>query len=156
MRNFRTAAVATATALTVALSGTAIAQAEENTEDTTSGSTSATKEFDTREETKQNGVSPAFQSGKRYSEDDKELGQVISDGTKGLFGGQGSSQYVSDNDRDKKFYGVDAFGKETQGDALPQWARLWIDGTIVAGIGALVGLVIAGFNFASYNGLIKL
>lgn len=166
MRNFRTAAVATATALTVALSGTAIAQAEENqNKETQQGSTSAGeqkgsttegKEFDTREETKQNGVSPAFQSGKRYSEDDKELGQVIGDGTKGVFGGKGSSQYVSDNDRDKKFYGVDAFGKETQGDALPQWARLWIDGTIVAGIGALVGLVIAGFNFASYNGLIKL
>ncbi|MCG7277672.1 hypothetical protein MHJ95_01520 [Corynebacterium imitans] len=157
MRNFRTAAVATATALTVAISGTAIAQADEKPgEETQQGSTSEGKQFDTREETKQNGVSPAFQSGKRYSEDDKELGQVISDGTKGLFGGKGSSQYVSDNDRDKKFYGVDAFGKETQGDALPQWARLWIDGTIVAGIGALVGLVIAGFNFASYNGLIKL
>ena len=39
---------------------------------------------------------------------------------------------------------------------MPQWARIWYDGTIVAGIGALVGLVIAGFNFASYNGLIKL
>ena len=39
---------------------------------------------------------------------------------------------------------------------MPQWARLWVDGTIVAGIGAIVGLVIAGINYASYNGWIQL
>ena len=50
----------------------------------------------------------------------------------------------------------DAAGKETNVENLPQWARLWIDGTIVAGIGAIVGLVIAGINYASYNGWIQL
>ena len=86
--------------------------------------------------------------------DDKSFNESISDGTEGLFNGKGSSHYV--NDADKPFYGVDAFGKEKNAEALPQWARIWIDGTIVSAIGALVGLVIAGFNFASYNGLIKL
>lgn len=153
MRNFRTAAVASATALTVAFGGVAVASAE-TTETPATTEASYEKPADRpRSETKNNDNSVAFK-GFDGREGDKSFNESISDGTEGLFNGKGSSHYV--NDADKPFYGVDAFGKEKNAEALPQWARIWIDGTIVSAIGALVGLVIAGFNFASYNGLIKL
>lgn len=133
MRNFRTAAVATATALTVVAGGTAIASAEEGTTETAS-----------------NDKAVVF-VGKQ--EGDKDFGQVVSDGTKGLFDGKGSSQYF--NDEQDPFYPTDAFGNTTNAEDVPQWARYWIDGSIVAAIGALVGLVIAGFNFAFYNGWLE-
>ncbi|OIR42518.1 hypothetical protein BJP08_04235 [Corynebacterium sp. NML140438] len=136
MRNFRTAAVASATALTVALGGVATASAAEPNPTET-----------------QKADQQVIFVGKQ--EGDKDAGKVIADGTKGLFSGLGSSQYFDKEDRDKPFYITDAFGKETDVKAVPQWARTWIDGTVIAGIGALVGLIIAGFNFASYNGLIK-
>lgn len=147
MRNFRTAAVASATALTVALGGIATASAEDTNPTTTPKSDRQV----------------VFVG--KVKETDKDFSKVVSDGTKGLFNGGGSSHYfdqkVNDNkddnkDMDQPFYITDAFGKKTDAAAVPQWARYWIDGTVIAGIGALVGLIIAGFNFASYNGLIKL
>ena len=134
MRNFRTAAVATATALTVVAGGTAIASAEEGTTETTS-----------------NDKAVVFVG--KQKETDKDFGEVVSDGTKGLFDGKGSSHYF--NDAKDPFYPTDAFGNTTNAEDVPQWARYWIDGSIVAAIGALVGLVIAGFNFAFYNGWLQ-
>ena len=134
MRNFRTAAVATATALTVVAGGTAIASAEEGTTET-------------------NSKDKAVVFVGKQKETDKDFGEVVSDGTKGLFDGKGSSQYF--NDKDDPFYPTDAFGNTTNAEDVPQWARYWIDGSIVAAIGAQVGLVIAGFNFAFYNGWLQ-
>ncbi|PAT10268.1 hypothetical protein CKJ80_06745 [Corynebacterium hadale] len=153
MRNFRTAAVASATALTVAFGGVAVASAE-TTETSATTEASYEKPADRpKAETQNKDNSVAFK-GFDGREGDKSFNESISDGTEGLFNGKGSSHYV--NDAKDPFYGVDAFGKEKNAEALPQWARIWIDGTIVSAIGALVGLVIAGVNFASYNGLIKL
>ena len=133
MRNFRTAAVASATALTVLAGGTAIASAEDAQNETTSDDKAV--------------VFVGKQEG------DKDFGKVVSDGTEGLFGGKGSSQYF--DDKDKPFYPTDAFGNKTNKEDVPQWARYWIDGSIVAAIGALVGLVIAGLNFSFYNGWLQ-
>ncbi|GAA3518563.1 hypothetical protein NUW87_00250 [Corynebacterium pilbarense] len=133
MRNFRTAAVASATALTVLAGGTAIASAE-----------------DAQNETTSNDKAVVF-VGKQ--EGDKDFGKVVSDGTEGLFGGKGSSQYF--DDKDEPFYPTDAFGNKTNKEDVPQWARYWIDGSIVAAIGALVGLIIAGLNFSFYNGWLQ-
>lgn len=133
MRNFRTAAVASATALTVLAGGTAIASAEDAQNETTSDDKAV--------------VFVGKQEG------DKDFGEVVSDGTEGLFGGKGSSQYF--DDKDEPFYPTDAFGNKTNKEDVPQWARYWIDGSIVAAIGALVGLVIAGLNFSFYNGWLQ-
>ena len=133
MRNFRTAAVASATALTVLAGGTAIASAE-----------------DAQNETTSNDKAVVF-VGKQ--EGDKDFGKVVSDGTEGLFGDKGSSKYF--DDEDEPFYPTDAFGNKTNKEDVPQWARYWIDGSIVAAIGALVGLVIAGLNFSFYNGWLQ-
>ncbi|OIR45457.1 hypothetical protein [Corynebacterium sp. NML130628] len=149
MRNFRTAAVASATALTVALGGVATASAAQTPSSPTPTAT-VTPTPTPKTKADQQGIFVGKQKG------DKDAGKVIADGTKGLFSGLGSSQAFDKEEREKPFYITDAFGKETDIQALPQWARYWIDGTVVAGIGALVGLIIAGFNFASYNGLIKL
>ena len=145
MRNFRNAAVATATAITLAASGTSIALAE----------TTDAADASDRDVTYTGGQSSvAFQGTKQ--KDDKSFGEVISDGTKGVFNGGGSSHYVTKEDAQDRFDIRDAAGKETNVENLPQWARLWVDGSIVAGIGAIVGLVIAGINYASYNGWIQL
>ncbi|MGV0373399.1 hypothetical protein ACUY2A_08455 [Corynebacterium pilbarense] len=133
MRNFRTAAVASATALTVLAGGTAIASAEDAQNETTSDDKAV--------------VFVGKQEG------DKDFGEVVGDGTEGLFGGKGSSKYFDDTD--KPFYPTDAFGNKTNKEDVPQWARYWIDGSIVAAIGALVGLVIAGLNFSFYNGWLQ-
>ena len=133
MRNFRTAAVASATALTVLAGGTAIASAEDAQNETTSDDKAV--------------VFVGKQEG------DKDFGEVVGDGTEGLFGGKGSSKYF--DDKDKPFYPTDAFGNKTNKEDVPQWARYWIDGSIVAAIGALVGLVIAGLNFSFYNGWLQ-
>ena len=82
--------------------------------------------------------------------------EIISDGFEGLRNGQGSSQFLPKGDREEKFDITDAAGKETYWQVIPQWARIWIDATAITGIGAFIGLVIAGVNFASYNGLVQL
>ncbi|OFT29405.1 hypothetical protein HMPREF3171_07080 [Corynebacterium sp. HMSC08F01] len=156
MRNFRTAAVASATALTVFVGGTAIASAEENKDPETTATAEQNGQTDTKkpEEKKSDKDKQVIFAGKQ--EGDKSFGDVVKDGTAGLFNGKGSSKYFDEKDTATPFYPTDAFGEKTNPEAVPQWARYWIDGTIVAGIGALVGLVIAGINFASYNGFIQL
>ena len=135
MRNFRTAAVASAPALSVLAAGTPIASAE-----------------DAQNETTSNDKAVVF-VGKQ--EGDKDFGKVVSDGTKGVFDGKGSSKYFDDEDTEKPFYPTDAFGNKTNAEDVPQWARYWIDGSVVAAIGALIGLVIAGLNFSFYNGWLQ-
>lgn len=165
MRNIRTAAVASATALTVLVGGTAIASAQDasnKAEETSSSSDNGSSKAEDNKDAQADravifaGKQTEGVKANGKTQDDKDLGQVISDGTEGLFGGHGSSQYVTKEDAETPFYPTDAFGKKTNVENVPQWARLWIDGTVVAGIGALVGLVIAGVNFASYNGWIQL
>lgn len=154
MRNFRTAAVASATALTVFVGGTAIASAEENKDPETTATAEQNGQTDTKKPEEKKSNKQVIFAGKQ--EGDKSFGDVVKDGTAGLFNGKGSSKYFDEKDTATPFYPTDAFGKKTNPEAVPQWARYWIDGTIVAGIGALVGLVIAGINFASYNGFIQL
>ena len=131
MRNFRTAAVASATALTVLAGGTSIASAQ----------------TETTEGNDRQVIFVGEQDG------DKAFGDIVSDGSSGLSSQQGSSQYF--DDKDDPFYPTDAFGKNTNEEKVPQWARYWIDGSVVAAIGALIGLVIAGLNFSFYNGWLQ-
>ena len=129
MRSFRTAAVASATALLVSLGGVAAASAEE----VPSGSSGAA-------------IFTGPQDG------DKPAGQWISDGFNGLSSGLGSSQFF--NDQDQPFFGTDGFGKIIDPENIPQWGRVWLDLTALAGIGSVIGGIIAGLNWASFNGLI--
>ncbi|SDR92869.1 hypothetical protein [Corynebacterium timonense] len=147
MRNVRTAAAAGATALTVALGGVATASAETPTQTEANEKTTPGQAINDR---------PAIFVGEIEKADgtkDKPFSSVVEDGFKGLSSGQGLSQFF--NDTDKLFYGVDAFGKQTHHANVPQWARYWIDYTVVALIGSVVGLTIAGLNWANVNGLLN-
>ena len=150
MRNFRTAAVATATALTVVAGGTAIASAEDAQNETTSDDKAVV--FVGKQD---KGIKVNPETGETTEQADKSFGEVIGDGTKGLFGGAGSSHYFTKEDAETPFYPTDAFGNTTNPESVPQWARYWIDGSIVAAIGAVIGLIIAGLNFSFYNGWLQ-
>lgn len=128
MRNFRTAAVASATAFAVAFGGTTLAAAED---DQPANTPAVEQPADTKQGSAENESSADGRDRQvvlRGKQDgDKDFGAVLSDGTKGLFSGQGSSQYFDDSK--KPFFITDAFGKETNIDQVPQWARWWIDST---------------------------
>lgn len=207
MRNFRTAAVASATALTVLAGGTAVASAAENSVSFANGvytitnngvsvqiseaqANSAVKSrlnADQREAfvnaeaaDRQKQVTEALSDETNFpitkidksvkdekqvegssafngfnQEGDRTRGEVLKDLFEGGFE-NGSSKVGQTTNGREAANAVDLFGKKTAPSNAPQWARIWVELTSVAGIGALVGLVIAGINFASYNGWIQL
>lgn len=143
MRNFRTAAAASATAFALIVSGTTAAVAETTPEADASDRTV----LHTGDQT--DSIFKGFEQ-----ETDKPSSEIISDAFQGSSEGVGSSRALSNTDTDERFDGRDGFGKETNSERMPQWARIWVDGTIIAAIGAVIGLVIAGVNFAKFNGLL--
>ncbi|MDN8625460.1 putative membrane protein [Corynebacterium mucifaciens] len=155
MRNFRNAALASATALAIAATGTTAAFADGEKTATNNSDQGKDTCYQDRDQYEKGGPLDVLFKG-TACEGDKEVKDIISDGFKGLRNDQGSSQFLPKGDREKEFDITDAAGKETYWKVLPQWARLWIDATAITGIGAFVGLVIAGVNFASYNGLVQL
>ena len=153
MRNFRNAALASATALAIAATGTTAAFADG--EKTATNNSDQETCYQDRDQYEKGGPLDVLFKG-TACEGDKSVKEIISDGFEGLSNGKGSSQFLPSEDRNRDFDVRDAAGKETYWQVLPQWARLWIDATAITGIGAFVGLVIAGVNFASYNGLVQL
>lgn len=151
MRNFRNAALASATALAIAATGTTAAFADP---ETGPGKTKSNCDIERNAENAGGPLDVLFKG--TACDTDKSAKEIISDGFEGLSNGKGSSQFLPSDDRSKEFDIRDAAGKETYWQLLPQWARIWIDATAITGIGAFVGLVIAGVNFASYNGLVQL
>lgn len=148
MRNFRTAALAAATAATaatVAIGGAATATAETPAP--------ATQISEPGQHKTDGPVVFVGEITKADDNKDKPFSSVVQDGFNGLSSGQGSSRFF--NDTDKLFYGVDAFGTQTNAGNVPQWARYWIDGIVIASITTVVGLAIAGVNWASHNGLLN-
>lgn len=156
MRNFRNAALASATALAIAATGTTAAFATGGETGQTSEVTCEGAKNNDDFRTPENAGGPLDVLFKGTAcEGDKTVKEIISDGFEGIRAGQGSSQFLPD-DRNEEASARDAFGTQTYWQLLPQWMRLLIDATAITGIGAFVGLVIAGVNFASYNGLVQL
>lgn len=149
MRNFRNAALASATALAIAATGTATAAGE------TSQGKEACSEYNREEKPPKAGGPLDVLFKGTACEEDKSVKEIISGGFQGIRDGQGSSQFLPD-DRNGEASARDAFGTQTYWQLLPQWMRLLIDATAITGIGAFVGLIIAGVNFVSYNGLVQL
>ena len=137
MRKFRNVALATATAATLAITGTGAAIA-----DTTAPAATGTQ-------------ADALFTGTK-GKDDTDLGTLITEGTKGVLDGNGASEFSRLTDGKEPFDARTLFGKQTNWQDAPQWARLWVDGTLIAGIAAAIGGVIAAVNWASYNGWIQL
>ena len=136
MRNFRTAAVAAATAVAVSFTGisAATAQDEQQHEDNESSFVEGSSVLSS--EDAQDSLS---------SENTEESPNL-------------SSKIGDLMNADKNTSGSDLFGEEqgNEGDngdiTNPGWARLWRDGNIVAAIGTVVGGIIAAYNYGVYNG----
>ena len=133
MRTFRTAAVAAATAVTVAFGGTVVASAETaNTNEGTSASTENTKEASSSSE---DSSSSLTQLGKKWGawEADKDGKPVVNP--------------------DNKVTGEDMWGEETDPN-MPEWASKWKTGVITLGVSSVIGAIIGAYNYAVYNHII--
>ena len=132
MRNFRTAAVAAATAVTVAFGGTVVASAETaNTNEGTSASTENTKEGSSNEDSS----SSLTQLGKKWGAWQE--------------GEDGKPAVTSDN----TVTGEDMWGNETD-PKMPEWASKWKTGVITLGVSSVIGAIIGAYNYAVYNHII--
>ncbi|MEY8577506.1 hypothetical protein AALI21_04240 [Corynebacteriaceae bacterium 6-324] len=136
MRNFRTAAVAAATAVAVSFTGmtAASAQDEQQHEDNAS----------------------SFVEGSSVLSSDRAQDVLSSENTEES---PNMSSKIGDlMNADEDASGSEIFGDEkgNQGDngdiTNPGWARLWRDGNVVAAIGTVVGGIIAAYNYGVYNG----
>lgn len=132
MRNFRTAAVAAATAVTVAFGGTVVASAE--TANTNEGTTSSTE--NTNEGSSNEGSSSSFtQLGKKWGAWEE---------------GEDGKPVVNP---DNKVTGEDMWGTETDPN-MPEWASKWKKGAIALGVSSVIGAIIGAYNYAVYNNII--
>ena len=127
MRNFRTAAVAAATAVTVAFGGTAIASAE-----TTENNETIVENQDVAKDATSSDIFNALSSNDdKYPTLSSKVGAV------------------TDNKVPAK--GTDGFGEVVNDDTNPQWFKIWRDGTYALIGTSVAGALIAAYNFAVYN-----
>ncbi|MFH0410797.1 hypothetical protein ACG98H_01630 [Corynebacterium sp. L4756] len=134
MRNFRTAAVAAATAFAVSFTGITAASAAETHEDSESTAVESSS------------VLSSDRAKETLSSDDSEQYPTL------------SSKFGELMNAGEDASGSEIFGKEKGNDGdngditNPGWARLWRDGNVVAVIGTIVGGAIAAYNYGVYNG----
>ena len=129
MRKFRTAAVAAATAVTVAFAGTTVASAAEAVEG--SGLTDAQVQEELQKDATSSEMSSALSS-----EGDGSLSSKLGGVTDGNITGNGA----------------DAFGSTKNPSQVPQWLDLWRGGTIAMVAAAAVSSAVAAYNYAVYSG----
>lgn len=139
MRNFRKAAVAAATALTVGLAGTSVATAQSSTENP--------------ENTETNG---AVQVEKGDAQHDRTAGPDVPTGssvwaiTHNLFGDQ---EVYDEDGNPTTVTGQDLLGEE-KAENIPNWAENWRTLGIVGAVGTLVGAIIGIINALRYQGIL--
>ncbi|MTD97060.1 hypothetical protein [Corynebacterium guaraldiae] len=143
MRNFRTAAVAAATAVTVAFGGTVVASAE--TANTNEGTSTSTE--NTNEGTSSNEDSSSAKNSKEGSS--SSLTQLGKKWGAWEEGEDGKAVVKPDN----KVTGEDMWGKETDPN-MPEWASKWKTGVITLGVSSVIGAIIGAYNFAVYNNIV--
>ncbi len=143
MRNFRTAAVAAATAVTVAFGGTVVASAETaNTNEGTSTSTENTNEGTSSNEDSSSAKNSKEGSSSSLTQLGKKWGAWEADEN-------GKAVVNPDN----KVTGEDMWGKETDPN-MPEWASKWKTGVITLGVSSVIGAIIGAYNFAVYNNIV--
>lgn len=148
MRNFRTAAVAAATAVAVSFTGitAASAQSSEDTENTQ----------ETTQETTHEDSESSFQEGSSVLSSDRAQDVLSSENTEespNLSSKFGELMNAGDTTSGSDLLGDEKGNNGDNGDITnPGWARLWRDGNVVAAIGTVVGGIIAAYNYGVYNG----
>lgn len=132
MRNFRTAAVAAATAVTVAFGGTAIASAADAGDTPAKNNDTITENQDVNDDATPSEIFDALSSkDDRYPTLSSKAGAVT--------------------DNTVKAKGTDGFGEEVNDETNPQWFKIWRDGTYALIGTTIAGALIAAYNFAVYN-----
>lgn len=131
MRKFRTAAVAAATAATIAFAGTTVASAAEAVEG------SGLTEQQVQEELQKDATS-------------SEMSSALSSEGEGSL----SSKLGGVADGNITGNGADAFGSTKNESQVPQWLDLWRGGTIAMVAAAAVSTAVAGYNYAVFSGMI--
>ena len=132
MRNFRTAAVAAATAVTVAFGGTAIASAADAGDTSAKDNTTIEENQDVTKDATSSDIFNALSSNDdKYPTLSSKLGAVT--------------------DNKVKAKGTDGFGEVVNDDTNPQWFKIWRDGTYALIGTSVAGALIAAYNFAVYN-----
>ncbi|WP_293768339.1 hypothetical protein [uncultured Corynebacterium sp.] len=125
MRNFRTAAVALATAATVAFGGTAIASAEEPTNNAGAGKGSViNSQIDTA-------------SSALTADNDASLSSNLAK--------------VTDGYTDPTVTGQDLYGDTVADGTNPSWSKIWRESTYAVIGTAIAGAIIAAYNYAVYT-----
>lgn len=125
MRKFRNAALAAATATAVAFGGTAIADAQETV----------------------NGTSSSFTSGWKQPGDAK-----FGDVAKELSSKDGSSKAGKLTGKDESTKLTDVFGTKVNDEDASQWARIWRDAINWFALATGIGIIIGAANWALHEG----
>lgn len=147
MRNFRTAAVAAATAVTVAFGGAAVASADTPSTNEGTSSSSSAKNEDANKGTSSSAKDEDANKGASSSSSSlSQLGKKWGAWTEGEDG----KPVVKP---EHQVTGQDLFGKEKAKDNA-KWAEIWRDGTFAALGTAVAGALIAAYNFAVYNNIV--
>ncbi len=134
MRNFRTAAVAAATAVAVSFTGITAASAQDEQQHENNESSFVEGSSVLSSEDAQDSLSS--------NEDDSNLSSRI-----------GDLMNADEDTSGSELIGDEKGNEGDNGDITnPGWARLWRDGNIVAAIGTVVGGIIAAYNYGVYNG----
>ncbi|AMO90102.1 putative membrane protein [Corynebacterium simulans] len=131
MRNFRTAAVALATATTVAFGGVSAASAAE-LED--GGKPYGSSNWSTS-------AKDGIEAGKKVSENDNKEQSL-------------SSKWAGETDGTKPAQGQKLLGSSVDDETNALWAKLWRDGTYAALAASVIGGLIAAYNQAVYTGIL--
>lgn len=138
MRNFRTAAVAAATAFAVSFTGITAASAQEDDQQQHENSDSSFVEGSS--------VLSSDSAQETLSSDDSEQYPTLSSKF-------GDLMNAGEDTSGSELIGDKKGNQEDNGDVTnPGWARLWRDGNVVAVIGTIVGGAIAAYNYGVYNG----
>ncbi|QPK78409.1 hypothetical protein G7Y31_07465 [Corynebacterium lizhenjunii] len=150
MRNFRTAAVAAATAVAVAFSGTAIASAAD------AGSSDAKTNQSSTENKQSSNDNQATGSAKTEGEQSSKPNAQSSTGNGGTTLsskiGAETDAHKLDNKNDKGYVtGTDLSSNNPDNG---KWVNIWSGGTYALVGTAIAGALIALYNYAVYTGLL--
>ncbi|WP_257161296.1 hypothetical protein [Corynebacterium cystitidis] len=153
MRKFRNAALAAATATTVAFAGVSVASAQEAPSPAGSETQAAADQNGGQAE--ENGsTNPVLSSGSSQP-NDADADKLSAAVTAGLSSKNPNlAELGKVTGADQHANALDLLGSSVDDTKNPQWSRIWRDAANWAAIAAALGGVIAAYNYAVYQGII--
>ncbi|SER41224.1 hypothetical protein [Corynebacterium cystitidis] len=151
MRKFRNAALAVATATTVAFAGVSVASAQEPSEQPEKAVTAPENDGKPGENGSTN---PVLSSGSSQP-GDADADKLSAAATAGLSSKNPNlAELGKVTGADQHANALDLLGSSVDDTKNPQWSRIWRDAANWAAIAAALGGVIAAYNYAVFQGII--